>query len=388
MILGASVYIHIPFCVSKCDYCDFFSVPCGVRAVPDEYVSALCNELRFRLGGLARPEISTIYIGGGTPSLLSPRQLQAISGVLREFSVTEPEEWTVEVNPDDVSEDLLLSLADVGVNRISCGVQAFEEPVLSAVRRRSSASQVQEALSLIKKRWRGVFSADIISALPNQTERGFLEGLSCLLEYGPQHVSLYSLSVEEGTPLFARIDSGALSYDFQAADALWLKGKAFLEDSGFRWYEVSNFARPGFECRHNMTYWRLADYVGTGSGGTGTRYGTPSVRFTNTCDIDAYCRFWNGEKPCEERIPGVREELSAEDERFEFFMMGLRTADGISLAEFERRFFSSPDSRVRTIMDEWVSDGRAEYERRASDLRFRLSDGGRLFLNDFLRGIL
>ncbi|MDE5898662.1 MAG: coproporphyrinogen III oxidase family protein, partial [Treponemataceae bacterium] len=248
--MKAALYIHIPFCRSKCSYCDFFSVPCGTAAVPDGYVSALCAEIAVRAVEKGVSGWSSVYIGGGTPSLLSARQLLRIMEAVRRLAVDEGLEATLEANPADISEPFLDACAAAGVTRLSCGVQALDGAVLAGVRRRGSLDDVRRALRLISRQWRGVFSADMIAALPGQTLQPFLAGLSELLEYGPSHISLYSLSIEEGTPLAREVAEGRVPYDDDAAAALWISGRDVLVGRGFVQYEVSNFRLKdgGREC--------------------------------------------------------------------------------------------------------------------------------------------
>ena len=171
-----SLYIHIPFCKSKCEYCDFYSVPCGNKTVPDEYVDALLQELDVRIKLYNVHRFSTVYIGGGTPSLLNPIQLEKI--MKKVLSLGIPSEITMEVNPEDVTEELLVAMNDLGINRISCGIQALNDEVLQSVKRRGCVESVFNKIELIKKSWNGIFSVDIISALPNQSKSDFLDANS------------------------------------------------------------------------------------------------------------------------------------------------------------------------------------------------------------------
>lgn len=383
--MNISLYIHIPFCRSKCDYCDFFSVPCGKKDISDEYVSALCREIDTRCRSNNIEVIDTVYIGGGTPSLLKVSQLEMISKTFRKYTKVPVSEFTVEVNPDDVTEDLLAMFQKCGVTRLSCGVQAFEENVLSGVKRRSSGKTVVKALEVIKNNWKGIFSADIISALPGQTEESFLQGVKKLISYKPEHISLYSLTIEDETPLGKAVLSNRILYDFDKADDMWLLGKKLLEKNGYKQYEVSNFCFAGYEAKHNMVYWQLKNYIGCGAGATGSRYGDYGVRFTNTENISEYCSFWNSEGKTIEKAPGIEEKLSLEIQSFEFIMMGLRTLNGINLVEYKERFHREIPEKIKAVMHEWAKNKRAEYK---AGLCFSLTSEGLLFLNEFLRQII
>lgn len=376
-----SLYIHIPFCISKCAYCDFFSKP--FSPVADDYVQALCNELDFSLQGKTAPE--TVYIGGGTPSLLSKNQLKKITG---HIPLQNLKEFTVEVNPDDVTEELLKSFEECGVTRISCGIQSLNAVVLSLCNRRSDRNQILNALKLFKEYWKGRLSLDLISGLPGETNETFMEGLETVAASGAEHISLYALTIEEETPLGKKIESGEIEYDYDSADRMWILGKEYLESHGFSQYEVSNFCRDGKVSLHNMSYWTHKSYTGCGSGGTGTIYNEDGTafRWTNTPDLNKYVSFWlneTGDRQLE-KIPQETEILSAETEMFEFFMMGLRTIKGVSRNDFEKIFGKPfPEPAVK-LFTEWKGKGLAEIQAQDKDIVYTLGKKGILFLNKFL----
>lgn len=294
--MSVSLYIHIPFCVSKCAYCDFFSKT-DLSSI-DLYVDALVNEIKFRFKNFI-PKIKTIYIGGGTPSLLNIQQILKIQNAIESVCNLESDlEFTIEVNPDDIDEDYLDKLKKSKINRISCGIQSMSNKVLEFSNRRSRKQQNLTALSLLQNTWNKNFSIDLICGLPEETEQSFLQGLRKILSFNPNHISMYSLTVEDETPLGNLINKGKIEYDYDFSDALWLKSKEILENAGYFQYEVSNFAKPGFESKHNLTYWNHQTYVGVGSGATGTIYfdGGEGFRYTNTTDIFKYIKFWNNQK--------------------------------------------------------------------------------------------
>ena len=391
----SSVYIHIPYCISKCDYCDFFSVPCTKNLVPDEYVSSLCREIRF-FRNLISP-IETLYIGGGTPSLLSSKQIESVFLELNEAGFEKDAEITYELNPSDVTEDYLLSLEKNGVTRISLGLQSLSQKALSFVHRRSSLSEVKKSLEIVRKTWKKSLSVDLISSLPFEDEKEFLCSLKELLFYNPSHISLYSLCVEEDTPLGKKINSGKIEYDFDLSDKIWLSGKDFLVENGFVHYEVSNFYKKenGFPCRHNLSYWGLKDYFGFGSGGTGSFFGKKGFRYTNTKNISQYINFWlKNEEALPEKenlrevfksfIPCEFENLPLKTQVFEFFMMSLRTLDGINLSEVKQRFSYSIPEKVFNLFDRWISLKNARKYFKDGNEFFALTEQGLLFENKFL----
>lgn len=356
--MSVSVYIHIPFCVSKCIYCDFFSVP--VNCVKDEYISALCNEIIYRAENHKDKKIKTVYIGGGTPSLLKINQLIKIENTIKNnFDISELKEFTIEVNPDDVTESFLNNLKKTSVNRISCGIQSINEDCLCFSKRRGKVQDNLTAMKLLETCWGRDYSFDFICGLPGEDEQSFLHGLEIAVKHNPSHISMYSLTVEDETPLGKLFNNNDVEIDFEKSDLMWLKGRDFLEKNGYEQYEVSNFCKKGKESVHNLSYWDYESYLGIGSGATGTvYYGQNAVRWTNSVDIENYIDFWN----CKERdyskinlklIPQNVEKLDKKTLEFEFFMMGFRKLSGISKSKYENIFNEKISEKNIEIFENW-----------------------------------
>ena len=396
-----SVYVHIPFCVSKCRYCDFFSMPCGNAMVTDEYVDALCNEMT-RLSGKT---VDTVYVGGGTPSLLKTNQIQKLFNSLnKECILTDDAEITFEVNPDDVTRQLLESLKAAGVNRISCGIQSMNDKALVFAGRRADSAANRKALELFKQYWTKALSLDFICGLPEESEESFISGLEEAVSYSPSHISMYSLTIENETPFGLDLSSGKYKYDFDFADQLWLKGRDFLKSHNYLQYEVSNFALAGTEkcsinqnvCRHNLAYWNHKDYFGLGSGATGTIYeeGGEGLRQINTSDIKKYTAYWNTNhnaskeslKAIDKKIEVLylSEKIDVPTSEFEFFMMGLRKMEGISQQEYESIFKSPLPNNFIELFESWQKKGLCHKIKE----RYALNEKGILFLNSFLEKLL
>lgn len=389
---AVSLYIHIPFCLSKCTYCDFYSIPCRSAGVPDSYVDAILREAAYRAEITHSTSWRTVYVGGGTPSLLTVAQTARLfSGLAGIAGGKLPAEVSVECNPSDVTPEKLAVLENSGVTRLSCGIQSFSGPVLKNVRRRSGTDDILRALACIRKNWHGLFSADMISALPGETEKSFISGLESLLDYTPGHISLYSLTIERGTPLGDEIASKSVQYDYDRADALWILGRDYLCARGYRQYEVSNFCIHGEECRHNMAYWNQEDYIGCGAGATGTLYGRNgalTIRETNTQDIAAYTGFWLHENgTAEAAVPSEKEYIRPETAGFEFFMMGLRTASGICRETYEEKFGTPFPQKAEKLFRDWQKTGRCTMYEKDSRHFYSLTGSGLLFLNEFLESL-
>lgn len=399
LISNSSLYIHIPFCLKKCDYCDFYSVPCDAL-IPDSYIDAVIAESKYYRNKYMIAGWNTLYVGGGTPSLLKPEQLiRLIEGC----TATNPSscqndgiEITVEMNPDDITDDLIQACASCGVTRLSVGVQAFDDDALSSVHRRCSKKTTVAGLDLLASKWKGRLSCDLIAGLPAHSEKSFCKGIDTLLSYPVEHVSLYTLTIEDETPLGKKINAGTVSWNPDNADSLWLTGRDMLESRGFMQYEVSNFAKPGCESRHNTVYWSLENYIGCGSGATGSWYGKPledggcstGIRWNNTKDISSYISFWTNKKITEEMIPRTVEVLDSETQEFEYLMMGFRMRRGISAKMFERRFNKSLETRIGAEFEAWEKKGMAEVRNQSSDTVYALNREGLLFLNDFLEQVM
>jgi oxygen-independent coproporphyrinogen-3 oxidase len=381
-----SLYIHIPVCVRKCAYCDFFSVP--ARDFPsarengsggmEPLVEALGKEIAFRKKEFGVEKWKTAYIGGGTPSLLSPEELYGLAAPVSADG--DSFEFTVEANPEDISAEWLEAGASAGINRLSIGIQSMDDTSLQAVKRRGSAESNRRALDLVAKFWKGRLSVDLISGLPGQSAGRLARDIEELASSGADHVSLYSLTIEEGTPLEAMLrepeNLPRVPGDDEAAD-LWLLGRDLLEAKGFSQYEVSNFARRGAESRHNMTYWNMETYIGAGPGATGTIITADTAeRRVNTTDIAAWL-----ERP---ESSFEVEFISREDSIKESILMGMRTLSGIRRVPFRARFGVDIADLIPSAIASWRGRGLLSI----GDESLALTREGLLFLNRFLSDCL
>lgn len=321
-----SIYIHIPFCIRKCIYCDFLSVRYDDN-IAGEYITSLINEfsLRKELAG----EIRTIYIGGGTPTTLSAHELtRLIQGLRTSFTVSPDAEITIEANPGTIDKEKVAVLADAGVNRFSLGIQSFIDRELQLLGRVHNSDDAVRAIEIM--RYSGVrnLSIDLIYGIPGQTMREWSYALSKTLDLSPEHISAYELTPEEGTPLFDSIKDGSLQKpDEDIILRMYYHAIDALTASGYKHYEISNFARPGFECRHNLNYWDRGQYIGLGAGAhsfIGDR------RSKNTSDINRYINeLKTGKLSIEDET-----EISCEDAIKEFIFLGIRKTGGLNIKGF------------------------------------------------------
>lgn len=332
----ASLYLHIPFCRRKCPYCDFYSVE-GHSAFLDAYPDLLIRHLQLaRQRGEAGAPLETVFFGGGTPSLLPP---QAVGRVLRSaaelFGLAEGAEVSLEANPGTVSPASLAAYREAGVNRLSLGVQSLDAASLRLLGRLHTPEQAEAAVRWGRRAGFDNLSCDLMFALPGQ-DGGCLEGeLDRLLALAPEHLSCYGLSVEEGTPFSHLHRSGGLEMpDEDHFSACYRQVHRCLERAGYRHYEISNFARPGFECRHNQVYWQRRPYLGVGAGAHSLRGDGWGERWAVPGDLRAYRELLMRGCDPERRIEG----FDRRGAMAETLYLGLRTADGVSDREFRQRF--------------------------------------------------
>jgi oxygen-independent coproporphyrinogen-3 oxidase len=400
--MTSSLYVHIPFCTQKCGYCDFFSVPLASgdnKCVPDiNFVKALISETAYHVRKYQIEKWNTIYIGGGTPGLLSPELLSVlVAGLKSLVKDSAVNEITVELNPDNVTHELLLSALSCGVTRISMGIQALDDKVLKACGRKCKCESIFCALELLKKEWKGRLSVDFIAGLPLQTEESFEKQFKVIFDYPVDHISLYALTLEVNTPLYRQITSGQLEWDSELSDDLWLIGREILKNNGFYQYEVSNFSKKGFESLHNQTYWNLESYIGTGPGASGTVYSGQTVRWDNNRNIAEYENFWlkNAENLSltDESVDKIRhiEIIDKKTEQFEYLMMGFRMLKGLSSQKYYNRFNESLEKRIGVtdgVFNDWKRRGLAVSYESSGETYYALNYEGLLLLNRFLESLL
>ena len=322
------LYVHVPFCVRKCGYCAFHSGPFSAPEA-ERYVELVLRELDCWGKALGRRAVETVYIGGGTPSLLTPAQIGAIlEGAAARFDLEAGAEITLEANPESaLKTGFLVAVRALGVNRLSLGVQSLRDDLLATLGRAHDAARARLAARAAREAGVSNLSLDMIWGLPGQDVSAWLADLAGIVALAPEHVSCYGLSLEEGAPLAEAVDAGGLSLpDEEEGARMYLEGSAYLESEGFGHYEISNYARPGRESRHNRGYWSGRDYLGLGPAAVSTLDGR---RWANPAGLDEYART--------AAIGAEREGteiLTADVRRQEMVMLALRTRDGLDLQEF------------------------------------------------------
>ena len=336
------LYIHIPFCVKKCAYCDFLSFA-AEKCDQTKYVHALIQELKIYGKRYKNREISTIFIGGGTPSCLEENLLSEIMNtVYEQFEVQPDAEITMECNPGTVTAAKFEAYKKAGINRLSIGLQSANDDELKTLGRIHTFEQFLKTYDMARRYGFNNINIDLMSSLPGQTKESFLSSLRKVIRLKPEHISAYSLIIEEGTPFYEayqmdmkRQENGEPTEFLPSEEEVYEITKLtrdHLMKEGYHWYEISNFAKPGKECRHNIGYWKRADYLGVGLGAASLM---ENVRYANTSDMEVYIHsFMQAEKS-----PVLEcEKVSRTAQMEEFMFLGLRMVDGFKRQEFYETF--------------------------------------------------
>lgn len=342
------LYIHIPFCVRKCAYCDFLSAS-GSEEAKASYTEALLREIEAVK--TEKREVSSIFVGGGTPSALSPSLMGDIfEKIHKSFSVAPDAEITIEANPGTLSKEKLFLYRNVGINRLSLGLQSPEAAELKSLGRIHTYEEFLESFSLAREAGFQNINVDLMCALPDQTYEGWIRNLRKVAALHPEHISAYSLIIEEGTP-FAKRKLNLPDEDTEYR--MYEDTAGILAEYGYEQYEISNYAKKDLACQHNVGYWTRKEYLGLGLGAA-SLWG--NQRFSNTSDFSAYLK----DSGSPEKIRENRETLSLEDEMSEFMFLGLRMTEGVSKAEFLEGFGTPIESVYGNVLDKYKSVGLLE----------------------------
>ena len=331
------LYIHIPFCARKCRYCDFASYA-GCESQMAGYVDAVLDEASLRAKQLGNISFETVFIGGGTPSLLPASLLdKLLKGIREHFTIAPHAEFTCEANPGTLTEEWLRVAMHHGMNRLSMGMQAYQPELLNALGRIHTYEQVEQSVAMARAQGISNISLDLMFGLPGQTFPQWQETLHAALALHPQHLSCYGLIPEEGTPLKQDLDTGKLSLpDEDAERAMYDETLRLLASQGYQQYEISNFALPGYVCQHNLGYWQQVPYLGLGAAASSMLTGTSAAvytRETNPASLQDYMTMVSQNAwEMREVLPITRQEA-----RFETMMLGLRTTHGVSETAFAAR---------------------------------------------------
>lgn len=330
------LYIHIPFCVRKCEYCDFLS-QAAPEMVHHGYVEQLIEEIRCQSAYYQGYGVISVFLGGGTPSILKAEEIQAVMTAVHQCFDLEPgAEVTIEANPGTVTAEKLNIYRQCGINRISIGLQSADDKELKALGRIHTYDEFLKTYERVRIAGFTNVNVDLMSALPGQTIKSWKSTLKKTAMLKPEHISAYSLILEEGTPFYEKYaDHPELLPDEDTEREMYYMTKAFLQEQGYERYEISNYARPGYECRHNMGYWTGTEYLGLGLGASSYIQG---FRFHNEADLKTYQRIRMTAEDADEKLHQDIVKLSDKEKMEEFMFLGLRMTKGVSGCEFLERF--------------------------------------------------
>lgn len=373
----AGIYVHIPFCASRCSYCDFFSTlklgECGER-----YVEAVLAEAGMRRAELGSEPVRTLYLGGGTPSQLPSGLMACLIGGLREsVDLSGVEEFTVEANPDDVTPEWCAAVAALGVNRVSMGVQSLEDGILQFIGRRHTARQAADAVVNLRAAGVNNVSIDLIYGLPGQTVASWTDTVERAIAMRPQHLSAYGLTYEEGTRLWRQRKCGEVT---EVAEDCCLEMYRVivnrLKAAGFEHYEISNFALPGYHSRHNSSYWNDTPYLGLGAAAHSY---DGRIRRANPCDLNDYIsKIMAGELPCD------AEEMTKWERFDERVMLGLRTSRGVDSERLRSDFGDEAWRHFIREAQRYIASGHMKHE----GSRYTLTESGIMLSDSIIRDLM
>lgn len=382
---GMGIYIHIPFCVCKCVYCDFLSAPAD-ESVKEAYVNALTEEIRLTADCLKEQEkdyrIDTIFIGGGTPTTIKPEDIVNILAELKNgFFISSNAEITIECNPGTLTKEKAECYRKTGINRISFGLQSADNQELKMLGRIHTLEQFRESFCIARNAGFDNINIDIMSALPGQTFESFQHTVETVVGFQPEHISAYSLILEEGTRLYERReeyppfpneDTERKMYDYVCRE---------LSTAGYQQYEISNFAKENAVCRHNLSYWERKDYLGFGIGAASL---FEECRYANTQDIQEYIKKLEGSAPMLSAIRKDKTSLSIEEQMEEYMFLGLRKIAGISPKEFAELFHTDIESVYGEVLKKNVQYGLLQMQNDRIALTRHGIDVSNVVMADFL----
>lgn len=351
------IYVHIPFCKQKCSYCDFISY-WDKNDLVEKYIEALKQEIKTNTEDVSKYEISTIYIGGGTPSYIESKHIGEILKIIKQkYNVSKNAEITIEVNPGTVTQEKLRSYAESGINRISIGLQSCNNNLLKIIGRIHTYEDFLSTYKLAREVSFKNINVDLMIGLPNQTLEDVKKSLNEIIKLNPEHISVYSLIVEEGTPIEKKIVKGELELPNEELERKeYWEVKRTLENSGYKHYEISNFAKSGYESKHNLNCWEQKEYLGFGVAAHSYMNG---VRYSNVEHIEEYLKKELGSEKCEvgKNTSNIIHEIQTEEnKKKEYMLLGLRKIDGIKISSFKNKFGCNPIMEFKNELNKLVQE--------------------------------
>ncbi len=371
------IYIHIPFCKKKCNYCDFISFSCAQNII-EEYFNCLISEIEITN---INKKINTIYIGGGTPSYVDSKFIvEIVNKIKNKFKVDENCEITIEINPGTITKEKLLDYKQSGINRISIGLQSSNNIILKTIGRIHSFEDFIDTYNLVKEIGFKNINVDLMLALPTQTEDDLVESLDKVIKLSPQHISIYSLIIEEGTPIQKMIENKQIDLVREDIERrMYWKANEILEHKGYKHYEISNYSKKGYESKHNLDCWNQEQYIGFG---VAAHSYINCKRFNNINNIEQYINNIKN-KDFEKNIE-INEIQTKELQEKEYMILGLRKIEGVSISEFERKFRINPLFYFRFEISNLTNKGLIEIDLDKIRLTKRGLDFANIVFEEFI----
>ncbi len=354
------IYVHIPFCKQKCYYCDFVSFAKS-EMWEEKYIQALKKEIKNNSKKAKECVVTTIYFGGGTPSYIESKEIVSVLNTIKEnYDIDRQVEITIEVNPGTVTKDKLEDYKKAGINRLSIGLQSTDNTILKQIGRIHTFEQFLNTYEIARKVGFTNINVDLMLALPNQTEEILQDSLQKVIRLNPEHISLYSLILEEQTPMFTLVEEGKLTLpDEETERNMYWNTKKRLEQNGYIHYEISNFAKPERKSKHNQNCWNQKPYLGFGISAHSYYNKT---RYSNTINLKDYIQSVGDGLVSARKIQTIHEIQTIEDERKEYMLLGLRNIQGVSIAEFKTKFIQNPIYLFRKELDKLVKEDLIEVD--------------------------
>lgn len=349
--MGRGLYIHIPFCKQKCNYCDFNSGPYRDQDL-ERYMELLSKEANLFCDNYGRLAIETVFIGGGTPTVLEPSHIEKLGELIhKNFDLSHCVEFSFEANPESVTKEKIRSYKSIGANRVSIGLQTANDNELFAISRIHDWQSFLDAYRTVRQEGFDNVNIDLMIGLPGQTKKSYMDSLRKVIALEPEHLSTYGLILEEETPLYKQVESGqVIVLEGDVERELYHESKDYLESCGYELYEISNFSKDKKHCYHNVNYWRCGEYVALGVGAHGY---LDKVRYENALTLSHYEVLLN-----EEKRPVIEHEvINLEEESKEYLMLGLRMVEGISLKTYYERFGKRLEESSKALIHAYEISG-------------------------------
>ena len=348
------LYIHIPFCKKKCNYCDFVSFS-DKDSLIEKYKEAIIKEIKNK--DLSKYKINTIYIGGGTPSILDSKCISDIINEVKEY-ISDNAEITIEINPGTADEEKLKKYKEIGINRLSIGLQSTDNEILKEIGRIHTFEEFLKIYSLARKLGFSNINVDLMLGLPSQTIEILEESVRKIIKLNPEHISIYSLILEENTKMWDMVNKGILKLPSEDIERkMYWKVKNMLENNGYIHYEISNFAKKGYESRHNSDCWEQKEYIGIG---LAAHSYLNKIRFSNTSNLEEYIN--NIDNGDFDKNITINETQTDEDTKKEYMLLGLRKIDGVSISKYKNKFGENPVFSYRQELEKLVKENLLEID--------------------------